>query len=593
MGFWDKTKTVVDFKVMTLLEPGVADNEARRWSITYADGNLKTFADMYMVQWRKQYRNSFSINRLKNDGYLPATANGIQLTPIIPLKINDKLVAKDEVKLKRIMKKLNLSADEFWTQLSYSCSGYTAPADGVQDNPATPNEDESDMAWCPPAYRKPSTIDNAYIFIGLYPGIKDNMGAIGGLYETFTLMSAKGNKFALSLKEVYSNYEWKSTVTTHNGRFKVKNKQGNMVNARVGDYMSTRTTTAKVGSWSADMPIGYEDDSGIKPRPPYDPSWNQVTCESNGYFFCPIEQKCLNSSISDGANGVIGGTGGVVTYSKQISETQYRSIKISDYKQEWVVIKNGKHHKKTFGIVTKEDEGDEGARVVVPMEVWRTLKFRYWIGTYENGLSMLVFAHDKQKLKWYQRGIFKVIMYIVMIVVSIIVPGGAITMQAVINAVINSVIAMAIGMALSSLSPELALIAGIVMMVWGAGGGINFDISTLTSFDNFLPMVNKAIDTYNQVEEIQIKSAMETEESALKEIEEKNDAMVEMMKETQGPELTLMKSNFSATEASESPGGQINPEEYFAQKYGAGIYDFDLLYDVDFSISKRIDVKAG
>ena len=588
MGFFDKHVEVVDFKVTTLLESDRADKEAKRWAMNYSGGDMKTFMQIYRVQWRRQYRNSFSVKRLKQNGYLPATANGIFLTPIIPLKINNVLVAKDEFKLKKIMKKLNLSADEFWTQLEYECNGYTAPATPIKDDPKTP-ENEGDAAWCPPAYRKASPIDNAYIFIGLYPGIKDNMGAIAGLYETFTLMSKSGNKFALSLNEVYGNYEWKSTVTTHVGRFKVENRHGKLVDAKVGDYKSERSTTPTVKKFTATPPAG-SNTSGIKKRPPYDPTWDQITCGANGYFFCTIEQKCLNSPISGGATGTIGG--GAITYSKQISKTQYRSIKISNYKQEWVVIRNGKHHKKKFGIVTLEEEGEEGARVVVPMEVWKNLKFKHWVGTYENGLSMLLFAHDKQKLKWYQRGIFKIVMFIVMIVVSVIVPGGAITMQAVVNAVMNAVVASIVGMALSQLSPEIALIVGIVMMIYGAGGGMNFDISNLMNFDNFLPMVNKAIDTYNQVEEIQIKSAIELEEDEIEKIKEENDAMVELMEEIEGPELTLLRGNFDMNEAS-SPGGQVSPEEYFRQKYGEDIYNFDSLFDVDAAIDQRKDIYVG
>ena len=35
----------------------------------------------------------------------------------------------------------------------------------------------------------------------------------------------------------------------------------------------------------------------------YNPNWDQVTCNKNGYFFCPISHRCMPSSVNVNACG--------------------------------------------------------------------------------------------------------------------------------------------------------------------------------------------------------------------------------------------------------------------------------------------------
>jgi hypothetical protein len=50
--------------------------------------------------------------------------------------------------------------------------------------------------------------------------------------------------------------------------------------------------------------------AGAEPTPEFDPTWDQATCNANGYFYCTIQQACLNKPLEGGscADGDGGGT---------------------------------------------------------------------------------------------------------------------------------------------------------------------------------------------------------------------------------------------------------------------------------------------
>jgi hypothetical protein len=257
-------------------------------------------------------------------------------------------------------------------------------------------------------------------------------------------------------------------------------------------------------------------------------------------------------------------------------------------------MRKGKEFKKEYGLLNpKAKKGEEETRIAIPLDTWNNMRFKHWVDLYERSLSMVVFVHNKVKLKWYQTGMFQVIFMIAMAVVSVLVPGSQLTIAAVMEKLSTALLLGISAQVLSSLSPELGLIMNIVMTIWAAGGALTFDVNTMFNFDNFLPFVTKAVDTYNMVEEVQIKSALEYEKEELEKIEKENDDLLEIMKETAGPRLTLVTGDFSQFTAHESPGGMISPEDYFAQKYGNSIYNFDALFDVDWAVERRKEVKLA
>jgi len=42
-------------------------------------------------------------------------------------------------------------------------------------------------------------------------------------------------------------------------------------------------------------------------QPAFNPGWDQATCTANGYFFCSIQQACLNKPASGAGGGCSGG----------------------------------------------------------------------------------------------------------------------------------------------------------------------------------------------------------------------------------------------------------------------------------------------
>jgi len=67
-----------------------------------------------------------------------------------------------------------------------------------------------------------------------------------------------------------------------------------------GMYIQNADGTVTYTTTSGDnSPTGNNNDGGEKK--PYDSSWDEATCTTNGYFFCTLNGLCLNQPTASGS----------------------------------------------------------------------------------------------------------------------------------------------------------------------------------------------------------------------------------------------------------------------------------------------------
>ena len=123
-----------------------------------------------------------------------------------------------------------------------------------------------------------------------------------------------------------------------------------------------------------------------------------------------------------------------------------------------------------------------------------------------------------------------------------------------------------------------------------AGNGFSFD--NISGFDAFLKTADASVKAYNKVENMQVATAVAISKEEAEALAEENDELQEEIKAMRGVNSAIYIKDYSMDIASTPPGGIIDPETYFMQKYGGSLYDFDSLFDIDSVYDMKKNVKV-
>lgn len=191
----------------------------------------------------------------------------------------------------------------------------------------------------------------------------------------------------------------------------------------------------------------------------------------------------------------------------QNSDNQYTTIEVLNLK---IVNDFGGH---------RVEAGSDSEDLTVPLDVdivnSMTPKEREVI--INSSLQITVSTVQVVKEKWYETGIFKIVMAAISIAINLVVPGGGLTLMALLEAVavtivtgiaINIAISLVIKLAVSiGLSAELIALITFAAVAVGAITG-KIDLSKLTSAKDLMEATNQALNAYgkaigNQIAKIQ------------------------------------------------------------------------------------------
>ena len=189
----------------------------------------------------------------------------------------------------------------------------------------------------------------------------------------------------------------------------------------------------------------------------------------------------------------------VHTFNYQISSTQYLRISVLDLRM--------KHHI-SGKTITEQNDSDQ---LTLPLDkaILDTLSFVEQDRLLNRALQLTVLTKKVVKERWYETGIFKVVVAIVSIAINVVVPGGGLSLMALLEAIaiavitslaINAAIGVLIDLAISlGLSPELVAIVTAVAVMAAAGYGAGkIDFTKAFNAKNMLLALNKSLEAYQK-----------------------------------------------------------------------------------------------
>ena len=289
-------------------------------------------------------------------------------------------------------------------------------------------------------------------------------------------------------------------------------------------------------------------------------------------------------------SGYSSGEYSTLTLRYQGSETEWRQIVITDYVNTYTVS----GHSFTEYLTSSKDT----ARLIIPLDVLNGLRYREYVVVFESSLSMICYSITVVKVKWYQTGLFKIVLLIVMVVIAIYTGYfdpeafaaslSSMTAAQVGTAVLQAVaISVGIQMLLRTLGPKLGALAAIIAIIALAYTG-NLGLS-LNGMKGYLATASAILSTMDQAIQMQINELMLKGEAELKQIASKHEELQEQMDSLRSldGDMTYMIDSFSDTAAYGQPNGVVEPEQYIAMMLGEVAYNWDNMYDVDGAYTQR------
>ena len=284
----------------------------------------------------------------------------------------------------------------------------------------------------------------------------------------------------------------------------------------------------------------------------------------------------------------------------QDTETSYEKILVKNFNQAWLIISEGVGWNFYSRITFDPEDTDDGqrvmARLVLPLSVYEGLDYEDWLGVHETGMCLIAYAKETQKLKWYETGIFKIILLIVITVVTWGMGGFA--AAALIETITKLVVSFLIGTFASALATMvdseflqvLIFVVAAAATMYAVSG--SFDIDKLTSFDGFYKMADATLNAYNKAENLQLQAQMAEYSEEMSRIQDGIDEKEEEIKEMQGINAAIYIQDYSMDIASVTPGGVESPEEYFASRTGEHMFNYGYLFDIDAVYTMKKNVKT-
>ncbi len=318
-------------------------------------------------------------------------------------------------------------------------------------------------------------------------------------------------------------------------------------------------------------------------------------------------------------------TSGIIILRKQISDTAYKEIKVFDLEQHYdiatdksdrTVIRKigsiGQTPVNGGGVdddVENEKTDGDGLRMIVPLKLMNRLKYKDWCILYEDTFCILAYSTEKVELKWYQTGLFKFVLTVVMIVITMVRlyygDIGAIKDFATFIEVVSTFVQqMAINYGIAYVAGELAShIGGTEGAIIGAlfamvatvlsPGGVDF------GKDLWLPLANQAFDTINQGLEFAMNDIIATGESALRSLAEQNQELNKKLKDLDDNRINLA-GVLTSMQQGMVDAGSVNPIFYTIEEYVDSVSNPENfyaggrgLYNIDGQISSKQSVISG
>lgn len=321
--------------------------------------------------------------------------------------------------------------------------------------------------------------------------------------------------------------------------------------------------------------------------------------------------KITNKTGSIGAVGTCTRTNwtntGMVLRLQQNS-TEYQEMVISNFKQTYTVSGSG------FDADLKSTGGY--CRIIIPLNIYNSLKYREWEFIYERALCLMAYATETVEVQWYETGAFGTLLKIVAAVITIITLGAGSGIGAAL-VTMAATIAFYIGVTLTLTALIIMVVVQYVLLnlviaelaafLGDAIGGefgrilaqaviayVGFELGLVQvdfgSANTWIMMANQGLGTVQEYINHKTTNIMNEMESFMKEMDDKLDYLYEKLDEMKND----VGGMFDMTEAGTPPQMFGDIESYVNKILNV---DVDMLSDygsqIDYNIAVRSNVVSG
>lgn len=262
-------------------------------------------------------------------------------------------------------------------------------------------------------------------------------------------------------------------------------------------------------------------------------------------------------------------------YRKQADSVYYQEITVWDAETNYTVA----GYKFTANI------RDSKCIIPVSRQVLFKLDFITTCSVIEKTMQFMVFMKKTVKLKWYQTGIFQIIMIIVAIVITYLSWGalakvGAGLVGATMSAgQVLAVAGVAVGVAgvMGVKTGILGQVVGVISIIYGGYAGIT---ATATSAQSVLIVANSLVQATSMANSLiiqrDVKRLIEEADKATANNKKAQEALQEQIKDLQNPLLMPYHDRLAEIDA------------YYEVASGNLQYNYDILYNYDLAFSKNM-----
>lgn len=160
------------------------------------------------------------------------------------------------------------------------------------------------------------------------------------------------------------------------------------------------------------------------------------------------------------------GTGAsvIMTLRVQQDSNEYKEIVVSEFVQGYVISNQA--------MIAYLDNGSGKCRLVIPLDLLNSLRYKEFVWIYERSLCMLAFSTETVFIEWYETAAFATLLQIVIIVIVIItlIPSGGASIEwgKVALAMVKAMAVMYIGQEIAAaIGGTLGAIIGAVVVIVG------------------------------------------------------------------------------------------------------------------------------
>ena len=276
----------------------------------------------------------------------------------------------------------------------------------------------------------------------------------------------------------------------------------------------------------------------------------------------------------------------VLTLQKQVSVGVIEQIEISEY--VLTVSVNGSNFRINLEETIDPDNDAYNNRLLLPLDALQDLRYNDFRVVHEQALTFIAYSSVTTQLKWYETGWFKVLLFIVVFVVSVLTMGLP-------AAALSTILSTAVSMVLSGVLQILDIGGWLGQLITIVLAIVSLINGNLNGFDLYYRLATEAIKVSNVYTSYKQSELMKEVEDFTKTMEEATEELEAIMEEEGMFEPNLnVSSLLHNMDFATQPFSEFQSTESFVYEKTEQIYaTLENIFEIDPVFEQKVNIYSG